>query len=58
MSCRKLDIVLASHDHRMQKCRCGRDSRTFEACTPMGCNTFVVCTGCFKDIAECQCKPM
>lgn len=41
----------------MQKCGCGRDSKTFEACTPMGCNMFVVCTGCFKDVSECLCKP-
>jgi hypothetical protein len=39
------------------KCSCGRDSKTFEACTPMGCDTFVVCTGCFKNVGECSCKP-
>jgi hypothetical protein len=41
----------------MHKCGCGRDSRTFEACTHTGCNTFIVCTGCFKDIGKCSCNP-
>lgn len=41
----------------MHKCSCGRDSRTFEACTPMGCSTFVVCTGCSRYVNECACKP-
>jgi hypothetical protein len=40
----------------MHKCICGRDSRTFEACTPNGCNTFTVCTGCSKDVSDCSCK--
>lgn len=53
---RKLDIVLPCRCC-MQKCSCGRDLRTFEACTPTGCNTFFVCTGCFKNIGECSCKP-
>ncbi len=39
------------------KCGCGRDTRSFEACSPLGCDTFTVCTGCFKASADCTCKP-
>jgi hypothetical protein len=27
-----------------------------EACTPIGCNKFIVCIGCHKQIESCQCS--
>jgi hypothetical protein len=27
-----------------------------EACTPLGCNKFIVCIGCHKQIESCQCS--
>jgi hypothetical protein len=41
----------------LAKCSCGREVRTFDACTPAGCSTFVVCVGCSKDIEKCLCTP-
>jgi hypothetical protein len=57
LSLHNIDIFCFEVAKLVQKCSCGRDSRSFEACTPLGCNTFVVCTGCFKDVLECSCEP-
>jgi hypothetical protein len=56
LSLHNIDIFSFSGGKIMQKCGCGRDLRSFEACTPLGCNTFVVCTGCFKVVLECSCE--
>ncbi|HEX9677436.1 hypothetical protein [Nitrososphaera sp.] len=39
------------------KCSCGKDTKSFEACSLLGCNTVTVCTGCSKEIAGCSCEP-
>ncbi|MGI0020893.1 MAG: hypothetical protein ACREAY_10540 [Nitrososphaera sp.] len=41
----------------MARCDCGRETKSFEACSPTGCSTFVVCSGCFKEMAACKCEP-
>ena len=40
----------------MQKCSCGKDTRTFEACTPLGCNAVLLCIGCYKQVEKCVCQ--
>ncbi|NOJ28047.1 MAG: hypothetical protein DA330_08580 [Nitrososphaera sp.] len=52
---RKANIVL-DQTNLMQKCTCGRETKSFDACSPMGCTTFVVCSGCFKEVQNCTCE--
>ena len=40
----------------MQKCLCGKDTKAFEACTPLGCNTVLLCIGCYKQVEKCVCQ--
>ena len=40
----------------MQKCLCGKDTKTFEACTPLGCNAVLLCIGCYKQVEKCVCQ--
>ena len=40
----------------MQKCFCGKDTRTFEACTPLGCNAVLLCIGFYKQVEKCVCQ--
>jgi hypothetical protein len=40
----------------MQKCLCGKDTKTFEACTPLGCNAVLLCLGCYKQVEKCVCQ--
>jgi len=40
----------------MQKCSCGKDTRRFEACTPLGCNAVLLCIGCYKQVEKCVCQ--
>ena len=56
MQDRKLDMRSAPKTG-MERCGCGRETKSFEACSPTGCSTFVVCSGCFKELAVCKCEP-
>jgi len=40
----------------MQKCLCGKDTKTFEACTPLGCNAVLLCIGFYKQVEKCVCQ--
>jgi hypothetical protein len=40
----------------MQKCLCGKDTKIFEACTPLGCNAVLLCIGCYKQVEKCVCQ--
>ncbi len=53
---RKLDMF-STQSTGMNKCACGREARSFEACSPMGCTTFFVCLGCHKETENCSCSP-
>ncbi|NOJ29076.1 MAG: hypothetical protein DA328_02795 [Nitrososphaeraceae archaeon] len=37
-------------------CICGRETKSFEACSPSGCKEFIVCIGCYMEIDSCICE--
>ena len=40
----------------IDKCKCGRSLKTFESCTPFGCQQTFLCEKCFLSSENCRCE--
>ena len=38
------------------KCKCGRDLKSFESCTPLGCQDTFLCAECYLLPENCLCE--